>query len=98
MGFRLTVLEVATGVGLSAVCTLVARTYFDVRDAWWKRVQWATDRALDLASEQSQVVGVRALDMLADAPATRSDRDLLIAVLEEVLAVSRSGREDGVSG
>ena len=92
MGFRLTALEVAAGGSLVAVATYVTRLCFDYRDTWWKRTQWALDKALSRESTAQEIglatateqanrlfIGRRDRELLADALvelSLRADRDL----------------------
>lgn len=82
----ITPLEVALtllGVGF---LTLLIRTYFDARDAWWKRVQWAVDKATS-TTELDKLVGLAALVELTNRRVSLrpGDRRLMDAVTGPIL-------------
>ena len=82
----ITPLEVASVAVVLAAATLLLRLYFDARDAWWKRVQWAVDKALG-ETEVSRLTGLAALNELGqdELLMRRRDKELLGATLEAVI-------------
>ncbi len=70
----------------SASLTQKARN--DRRDAWWKRAQWAIDKALSDDSLSRQI-GTDSLDVLIRAPG-RSRHDLQIILAAAARALDRS--------
>lgn len=69
---------VAAGVALVVgVATVRQKAATDARDQWWKRVQWALERALE-ADVDSQALGLATLQtLLAEKATNRSDVAML---------------------
>lgn len=86
MAFDLTSLEVAAAISVVGIATYVTRLYFDARDAWWKRTEWALDKAISEGTAES-VLGLSALDVLTKQRLLmrRGDRTLLEATIRTIL-------------
>ena len=62
----------------------------DERAEWWRRTQWAIDYASDEDAGKAGI-GLEALSRLEDSPlATDEDRQLMKAILAEVIAARAS--------
>jgi hypothetical protein len=84
---------IAASVGLIGVLvTLTQKWRNDRRDAWWKRTQWALDKATaQEADESTRVIGLTALRYLqVSSLATDADREMLDEVADEILRTWRS--------
>lgn len=59
----------------------------DLRDAWWKRTQWALDKTMDASADTgARVIGLTALRYMQRSDlATDSDREMLDKVADEIL-------------
>lgn len=81
----ITPLEVALGLLGVGVLTAIARIYFDARDAWWKRVQWAIDK-VGSSDQDDQLIGAAALVALTSGRLwlRSGDRKLLNAVNRQI--------------
>jgi len=77
VSFRLTALEVATTVAAVGLGGFLTRIYFDARDTWWKRAEWAMDKGTS-ADDLEQKVGLATMSKLLDSRlATGKDAELL---------------------
>lgn len=89
MPFHVTAVEVASTVAAVGLGGFVSKLYFDARDTWWKRAEWAMDKAMS-SDPLAKRIGIAAMRDLAGARvATKSDarvlRRALKLVLEEAL-------------
>ena len=81
MSFRLTALEVATTVAVIGLGGFHTGVYFNARDTWWKRAQWAIDKGVS-DDDLDRQVGLAAMTVLLDSRlATRRDAALLGAAV-----------------
>jgi len=78
---------------IGVMCTLWQKWRNDRRDAWWKRVEWALDKATDSDSRESvRCIGLVAVRHLQDSSlATTTDRMMLDQIADEILRAWRAG-------
>lgn len=74
--------------------TLRQKAVADDRAEWWKRTQWALDRALDEEGD-SKALGLAALDVLARSELARDEELELLDIAWESVNGAGESRGDG---
>lgn len=88
--FRLTALEVASAVAGVGFGGFVAKTYFDARDALWKRAQWAMDKASSSESDLERKVGLAVMtELLREKRLKTKDVKVMKTVMVTIAAEAR---------
>jgi hypothetical protein len=83
---RLTALELTAVLAVAAIGTLLSRVYYDKKDAWWKRAQWAIDKATGPdVSDAERKIGLDTMGVLIDERFTpRADIRILADAIDLV--------------
>lgn len=82
----LAILIAAVIAGVIALLTLRQRQVADDRSEWWRRTQWALDKATSLNVDE-KILGMDTLAVLADSELARdAERRLFDAAWESVLS------------
>jgi len=76
---------VALIVGVS---TIRQKSHNDRREQWWKRVQWALDKATSDSDAEQGVAFAALTEMLKDDTATRADATMLVATVRSLGVLS----------
>ena len=70
------------------------KTEADSRAEWWRRTQWALDRALD-EDEGTKALGLATLDVLARSELAREEELELFDIAWKNVSGDENGSEDG---
>jgi|tagenome__1003787_1003787.scaffolds.fasta_scaffold20024950_2 hypothetical protein len=83
--------NVAREANTNARVAAEAAAALERREEWWKRVQWAMERACDGKTAQARKVGVDLLRALKDSQLAHEEDKKMIAQIYTVVASGASG-------
>ena len=91
---------VTLAVGLSAIvgamATLWQRRRSEARVEWWRRFEWASDRAFGDGGPALRKAGMCALEVLMESPlATPSEVDMVRVIAADLTLVDNGEEEEG---